>query len=555
MKDPIQVRFPGVFVGVLLLISQCINAAGDIKKTITVEANCVAEIALTAELTSPNPFKEITVDAIVTTPDGRRLKMPTFWAGGNEWRFRYASGSLGIHTFRTECSDSSGAKLHGVEGTIEVVPYRGENPLYRHGKIQVAKDNRHFEHADGTPFFWLGDTWWKNLCKRMTWEGFHELTLDRKTKGFTVVQIVCGPYPDEDMLEPRWKNEGGMPYKTRDLSEVNTQYFDYADRRIKHLVENGIVPAIVGGWGREQAGGKSTLNIVGAPGYKRHWRHLIARYGAYPVIWILGGEASDAQGPWSEVGRYLKDVDPYRHPLTYHAQGHPRQALRDNAAFDFDMIAIGHNSWETAGKTLELIKSCLSAIPARPALNGEACYEGHMQTNFEDVQRHLFWSCMLSGAAGHTYGAAGVWHASIEGDPGITPVYDLTTWEEGMRYPGSTQIGLGKKLLEQYPWWRFKPYAEWVEPGCYAAGIPGEVRVIYMPRRNIYNWSGPVVKNLETDIDWHAFYFDPATGRKMDQGVIKARSKSAEPTSKFLDFKRDVPSPRDWVLVFERVLN
>jgi len=34
----------------------------------------------------------------------------------------------------------------------------------------------------------------------MTWEGFQELTLDRKAKGFSVVQIVCRPNPDENML-------------------------------------------------------------------------------------------------------------------------------------------------------------------------------------------------------------------------------------------------------------------------------------------------------------------------------------------------------------------
>ena len=342
MKDPVLIRSPIVITGILLLLYLCIpSEATEAKKSIIVEANCVTEVALTADVSCSNPFKEITLDAIVTTPGGQRMKVPAFWSGGNEWRFRYASGALGIHTFRTECPDSSGAKLHGVEGIIEVVPYRGENPLYRHSPIRVAKDNRHFEHADGTPFFWLGDTWWKNLSKRMTWEGFQELVADRKAKGFTVVQIVCGPYPDEDMMEPRWENEGGLPYVSKDLSEVNPKYFDYADRRIKYLVEQGIVPAIVGGWGREQAGGKSTLNTVGSSGYKRHWRHLVARYGAYPAIWILGGEASDPQGPWSEVGRYLKEIDPYRHPLTYHAQGHPRQALRDNAMFDFDMIMMG----------------------------------------------------------------------------------------------------------------------------------------------------------------------------------------------------------------------
>ncbi|GAI75267.1 unnamed protein product, partial [marine sediment metagenome] len=234
---------------------------------------------------------------------------------------------------------------------IEVVPYRGENVLYRHGPIRVAKDRRHFECADGTAFFWLGDTWWKGLCKRMTWEGFQELTGDRKAKGFNVVQIVCGPYPDENMFESRWENEGGKPYETKDFSVVNPKYFDYADRRIKHLVDAGIVPVLVGGWGRPQGGGKSTIAQVGIDGYKRHWRNLVARYGAYPTIWMVGGEAKDSQGPWSEVAKYLKDTDPYRHLLVYHAPGHPRKELLDNSMFDFDMVAIGHNGMATANGT------------------------------------------------------------------------------------------------------------------------------------------------------------------------------------------------------------
>ena len=158
--------------------------------------------------------------------------------------------------------------------------------------------------------------------------------------------------------------------------------------------------------------------------------------------------------------------------------------------------------------------------PPMPVLCGETGYEGHMQFHFQDVQRHVFWMYMLSGAAGHTYGAAGVWHASVEGDPGITPVYDLTTWREGMNYPGSTQLGLGKKLLEQYPWSRFEPHPEWAEPDSFAAGIPGEVRFIYQPRRGVYNWNGPVVKHLERDVPYHAFYFNPCNAKRYDQGTF-----------------------------------
>lgn len=146
-----------------------------------------------------------------------------------------------------------------------------------------------------------------------------------------------------------------------------------------------------------------------------------------------------------------------------------------------------------------------------------------------------------------------IWQASVESDPGITPIYDWTTWKEGMNYPGSTQLGLGKTMLEQYPWWRFEPHPEWVEPGCYAAGIPGAVRFVCLPRRNTYNWSGPTVKNLESGTDWHVYYFDPATGRKFDQGTMKATVKTDDKTTKPVDCRRDVPSPQDWVLVPERV--
>ncbi|WP_309722368.1 DUF4038 domain-containing protein [Armatimonas sp.] len=511
--------------------------------SIVTSTNVLLEISFLAKKTHPDSFKNTVLDVVFTDPKGAQKTVPAFWAGGAQWKVRYASPIVGVHHYRSQCSDPEDAGLHGVRGNLEIKPYRQQNSLYRHGPLRVAADHRYFEHEDGRPFLWLGDTWWKNLCKRMTWEGFQELTADRKAKGFNAVQIVCGPYPDENMMEARWENEGGKPYEKIDFSVVNPKYFEFADRRIKHLVDAGIVPVIVGGWGRPQGGGRSTLAQVGLDGFKRHWRNLIARYGAYPTVWIVGGEAKDAYGPWSELAQYVKETDPYHRPLTYHAPGHPRQEIKANAVFDFDMVAIGHEGFATAAQTLALMKSCQSQQPTKPVLCGEACYEGHMQTNFQDLQRHLFWNFMLSGAAGHTYGAAGIWQASVDGDPGIDPIYDWTTWKEGMNYPGSTQLGIGKRLLEQYPWSRFEVHPEWAEKDCFAAGIPGKIRLIYQPKRGIYNWKGTVVKELEPNIRYTAYYFDPATGRRFDQGIVNAPSgEYAAPR---------LPSPQDWVLVIE----
>ena len=112
---------------------------------------------------------------------------------------------------------------------------------------------------------------------------------------------------------------------------------------------------------------------------------LLARYGAYPVAWILGGEASDGQGPLSDLAKYLYETDPYRRLLVYHSPSDPRKAIKaNNELFDFDMVGIGHDGMKTARETLALIQSSLGQTPTRPALCGEACYEGHMQTNFQD---------------------------------------------------------------------------------------------------------------------------------------------------------------------------
>ena len=548
-------RLTSYTVPALLLTSLATLRAAEVART---EANRVKEVSLVSAKTYANPFTEVTLDAVVTGPDGTQLRVPAFWAGGNDWRFRYASGQLGSHSWRTACSDAGNPGLHGVTGTIVVVPYKGTNPLYRHGPVGIAKGGRHFAHADGTPFLWLGDTWWKNLCKRMTWEGFQELTADRKAKGFNVVQIVCGPYPDENFFAPSLANEGGQPYLAKDMSVVNPKYFDYADRRFQHLADAGIVPAIVGAWGR---GDCNSMQAFGAVNLKRHWRYLIARYGAYPVMWILAGEIADetkwGQGPWAEVARYVREMDPYKHPLTCHTGQGRRGAEGDACFIDFDMVGGNHDEREAVSDgTLHLITSACAKKPAMPVLCGETCYEGHMQQGFGDVQRRIFWRNMLSGAAGHTYGSAGVWHAGVEGDHGNWGAwdrqpYDWTTWKEGMKYPGSKQLGMGKELLEKYPWQKFVPHPEWA-PGCFAAGIPGEVRFIYLPRRNIYNWDGPEVKDLEPDVDWHVFYFDPATGRRFDQGVMKATAKAGDKDAKPVRFKKNVPSPQDWVLVLER---
>ena len=158
-----------------------------------------------SEVERDDPFNEVTLDLLVTDPAGQERAIPAFWAGDRQWRVRYAPARGGRHVVSSRCSDAGDGGLHGAAGELHVTEAADvSNPLLRHGPIQVAAGRRHLEHADGTPFLWLADTWWMGLCRRLRWpEEFHALTADRTAKGFNVVQLVAGLYPDMEPFDER----------------------------------------------------------------------------------------------------------------------------------------------------------------------------------------------------------------------------------------------------------------------------------------------------------------------------------------------------------------
>lgn len=508
-----------------------------------------------------NPFRDVQLDVILTAPDGAEQTVPAFWSGENQWRVRYAAAQVGQYTYRTVCSDTANAHLHGQEGTVQVAPYEGTNPLLRHGPLGVSGGRRHLEHADGTPFFWLADTWWMGLCQRWRFPSdFQRLVADRVDKGFNVIQIVAGLYPDMPAFDPRGANEAGWPW-TQDYQTINPAYFDAADLRIDYLVSRGLLPCLVGAWGYH-------LMWTGVDTMKLHWRHLIARYGAYPMAWCLAGEgampyylsetkAQDAEAQkqgWTEMTAYVRSIDPYHHPVTVHpsAMVTSREQIEDPTLLDFEMLQTGHEDRASLKGTVHEVRRSYRQAPPLPVINSECCYEGIGAACREEVQRLMFWASVLNGAAGYSYGANGVWQVNGADRPyGPSPhgmSWGDAPWQEAYQWPGSTHVGLAKRLLERFAWWRFEPHPEWVEPHWsdedylkpYAAGIPGKVRVIFWPSSGAL----PCVKGVESDVAYRAFLWNPTNGSERDLGTVQAEASG--------DWRIPLSAPpifQDWVLV------
>lgn len=526
--------------------------------TVTAD-NIVADIAPSVEVTG-----------LFTDPSGRHWGIPGFWAGGDRWKVRFSPRSTGIYRLRTECVDVPSLQTE-VQFQCEAQPGRGLPA------VEVSPGGG-FRMADGRPFMWVGDTWWMALCGRLTLAELRELAADRAGKGFTVVQIVAGLFPDMPPFDERGADDGEFPW-TPGLERLNPRFFDRADERIKIIVDAGLVPCVVGAWGYY-------LRHLGVAKTKAHWRNLIARWGAYSVIWCVAGEttmpwylagrdgrshAAEQKAGWSEVARYVRAIDPYRHPITTHPCGGSRGTaeVEDPSLLTFDMLQGAQGPYPAAIASAGQLLAGIDArpSPSMPVVLGEASYEGILGAG-PDAQRLLFWASALSGA-GYTYGANGVWQVNRSGAPfGPSPhggSWGDVTWREGMDAPGSAQIAVGLVLLRRYEWWRFEPHPDWLTlparpgrpDGAYAAGIPGQCRLIYVPvprhgfpplRRLQWKlWVRRLaVRNLEADVAYRAFWFDPIDG---------AEHPLPDPVVGVRDQEWRLPRPpteRDWVLVLER---
>lgn len=526
----------------------------------------VAEWSYRSARAYQDPLLEVELDAIITAPDGARQTVPAFYSGEGTWRVRFSAPKAGKYVFRTECSDTENRDLHGRSGTIEVVPYRGQNPLWKHGPLQLSDDRRYIEHHDGTPFFWLADSWWLGMSSRFRWPGdFQTLAQDRKQKGFSVIQFAVAFPCDIAPFDPRGANEAGHAW-TEDFGTINPAYFDLTDLRVQWLVRQGLMPNIVGAWGYY-------LPAMGTENMKRHWRYVVARYGAFPVTWTLAGEvtlpwylAEDKQEQrelqrkeWSEVARYLRGIDPYHRLVTVHPgpDSGGMKPLEDMSTLDFILLQPGHGDFESLPHGIEHMQEARARYSDRPVMMGEINFEGMMAAAGPRIQRHAFWTSVLQGAPGHCYGADAIWQFNTRQAPfGKSPgghAWGNIPWEDASQWAGATHVGLGARLLSKYRWWELQPHQDWIEPRGsaenfmqpFCAGIPGKLRLVYFPRP-IASWSrSPArVLKLEPDVSYRACWLDPITGDTHEIGGVKpdADSRWTVPASPIL---------QDWVLALE----
>ena len=503
-----------------------------------------ATFTLQAEDRYDNPYMDVTADVSFRHECGDTFVVPCFWEGDATWRVRFAPPMAGLWTWISHCSNHEDSGLHGVTGSLEVESAMagdslpagmslpgdsaGENgnALEAHGFLKVSENGRGFVHADGTPFFWLGDTVW--ACpSRATQEEWEAYLDGRHRQGFNVAQVNLLPQHDASGTDYRVPFEEGPV--VWNLERPNLSYFQRLDRMLAAAADRGMVTAGVVLWFDYVPGTNPAWSVYRKADFTPELagvfgRWLAARYAAYGLVWLVSGdsdyESAYAAQVYSAAAHAILEGSPTGALMTAHLNGglSTPKNLHDAGWLNFHMYQSSHHldSHLTAQRYSAEDRALL---PIRPVLNGEPAYEnigcyGREGTLGRDLVRKVAWYSLLSGGnAGITYGGHGLWSWHREGEafaPG--QVWGMPVdWRHAAAFPGSDDYARLKRFMEGCSWWNLEPVvspfvteAGREEPVC---ATDGNVFLAYL--------AGPMKISADNGTEgWaQASWFNPADGR------------------------------------------
>lgn len=252
------------------------------------------EITLTARNSYKNPYTEVEVWVDLKGPSFAK-RVYGFWDGGNTFRVRVLATHPGRWTWRSG-STPSDAGLKDKRGSFEASDWTDAEKaadLCRRGFLRPTANRHALEHADGTPFFLLGDTWWATPTSRFRWfdddasrpfgpeAGFRDYVKFRKAQQFnSVAMLAAFPAwandgkppnlflndPEKTVVRSAWRqpgtssakdmvNAGGRPFLFPgrvpgfedvfpDVDRINPAYFQHLDKKIDYLNAQGFIPFI-----------------------------------------------------------------------------------------------------------------------------------------------------------------------------------------------------------------------------------------------------------------------------------------------------------------------
>jgi hypothetical protein len=366
-----------------------------------------------AQFSNPYDARNISLDAVFTSPDGNEMMIPGFWDGEGSWKVRFTPSQEGLWTYSITVRDLRGNSFPHL-GELTVTPSDLPGWIQPGHLFDPAYSGRYFVHHDGTPFYGIGHCEALNILI----DGFDA------TEGVRLFDAMKEANENYVVWWPLYTN-----------SPVSSSYDDYSvanmkviDMIVKDAEREGIYliftiwdhPQLrdenhptwdTGNWSRNGFSKLSSLEDFFVEEEPWAWqenlyRYIIARWGYSPAIgmWqtvseINGTNALEQTDPWHEkVNAYFISNDPYRHPTTASGSGEVDWAA-GHMAMDVPQVHLYEWNEDAVGAAAHTAEwtSRMWDRAEKPNWIGEFGVTG--DTHYPELFHNSIWAALASGAA------------------------------------------------------------------------------------------------------------------------------------------------------------
>jgi len=583
-----------LFCAAALASAARVNITGERKLwrcvTLTFDGPAAAEDSL------PNPFRDYRLEVVFTHAGGARYRVPGFFAGdgraaetsarsGNRWRVRFVPDAAGLWRFAVSFRAGPDVALSpdpeagrplppdGLSGTFSVAAgeQSGRDPRDR-GLLRYTGEHYLRWAGSGERFLKGGADSPENFLAYFEFDGTFD-TDPAPNEGPSMGKPFLHRYEpharDWRPGDPVWKKKrgkniiGALNYLAS--KGMNSVYFltynlDGGDGKdvwmwispesrdrydlskldqweivFSHMDRLGIQLHVV----TQET--ENDRKLGGGPGLnpirRLYYRELVARFAHHlALIWNLGEENNTPDADRKQIARYIRDLDPYRHPITVHTH--------NNRAPDFYNGLLGDPHFEATsiqGRMENYYRDAVllrrrSAGAGRPwvifgdeqpsAQVGVPPDEADPEHNLPRIE--ALWGNLMGGGSGVE------WYFGYQ-----FPHNDLTCedWRTRERMWDQTRYAL-EFFRRHLPFWEMTPLEA---EGARVLAKPGEVYAVQLPR------GGTATLELPEG-SYSLWWYNPRTGGELIEGQLAPAAGSGR--------RRIGPPPaegnKDWVALIRR---
>ena len=401
-----------------------------------------------------------------------------------------------------------------------------------HGGVKVWKEHPyHFIYQDSTPYWLFGETQWaltNTSAPNMPLEGegcntktVKQYIDTRAEQGYNLVNIKLLAFG---------VNEGGDAFFRETVFDsikkerINPEFWKVADERLQYLHEKGITGLLYLAWFRDNNDGGSLVRWAEFPNEEarlRYARYVIARYSAYNVALVIGGEwkperppviDGDSKKPAMNIVKEVTEWDPHDRMIAVHGggKGYHHKVFANEPEID---VADCQQVYKKRDQRIREARQY-----NKPVINAEYGYylrKFHSGLGNVGGMRHITWQIAMSGGYfvtgwGSTYFGGFRHHTSFGTEANPRNV----EWEE--------QAIHVKNFFNSISWWEYEPVDSVVltERGISYCLSNKKEYLIYIIDEN---WKFNVLLNDDVEKNYRVHLFNPRTGKQHFYGEFVAK--------------------------------